>query len=93
MRLFFMFAALLVSTVTFAQEEFTIADVKNDIVLGPLAGNRDLAFGVKFILEEALQDEGRVVLSHAVRGRNEGRHTDSVRPPAHEHAATPGRTA
>ena len=58
MRLFFMFAALLASTIIFAQEEFTIADVKNDIVLGPLAGNRDLAFGVKFILEEALQDEG-----------------------------------
>ena len=53
-----MFAALLVSTLTFAQEEFTIGDVKNDIVLGPLAGNRDLAFGVKFILEEAIQDKG-----------------------------------
>ena len=58
MRLFFMFAALLVSTLTFAQEEYTIGDVKNDIVLGPLAGNRDLSFGVKFILEEAVQDEG-----------------------------------
>ena len=53
-----MFAALLVSTLTFAQEEYTIGDVKNDIVLGPLAGNRDLSFGVKFILEEAVQDEG-----------------------------------
>lgn len=58
MRLFFMFAALLVSTLTFAQEEYTIGDVQNDIVLGPLAGNRDLAFGVKFILEEVVQDEG-----------------------------------
>ena len=58
MRLFFMFAALLMSSLTFAQEEFTIGDVKNDIVLGPLAGNRDLAFGVKFILEEVVQDEG-----------------------------------
>ena len=58
MRLFFMFTALLMSTFSFAQQEFTIGDIKNDIVLGPLAGNRDLAFGVKFILEEVVQDEG-----------------------------------
>lgn len=58
MRLFFMFAALLMSTLSFAQSEVTIGQVTNKIVLGPFAGNRDLAFGVKNILEEVIQDEG-----------------------------------
>ena len=58
MRLFFMFAALLMSTFSFAQSEVTIGQVTNKIVLGPFAGNRDLAFGVKNILEEVIQDEG-----------------------------------
>jgi len=34
-----------------------IADVKNQIVSGDLAGNRNLEFGVSNILEEALQDQ------------------------------------
>lgn len=58
MRLFFMFAALIMSTFSFAQSEVTIGQVTNKIVLGPFAGNRDLAFGVKNILEEVIQDEG-----------------------------------
>lgn len=58
MRLFFMFAALLLSTFSSAQSEVTIGEVTNKIVLGPFAGNRDLAFGVKNILEEVIQDEG-----------------------------------
>jgi uncharacterized lipoprotein YajG len=53
-----MFAALLMSTFSFAQLEVTIGQVTNNIVLGPFAGNRDLAFGVKNILEEVIQDEG-----------------------------------
>ena len=53
-----MFAALLMSTFSFAQSEVTIGQVTNKIVLGPFAGNRDLAFGVKNILEEVIQDEG-----------------------------------
>lgn len=58
MKLFFMFGALLMSTLSFAQSEVTIGQVTNSIVLGPFAGNRDLAFGVKNILEEVIQDEG-----------------------------------
>lgn len=53
-----MFAALIMSTFSFAQSEVTIGQVTNKIVLGPFAGNRDLAFGVKNILEEVIQDEG-----------------------------------
>lgn len=43
---------------TSAQDFYTIADVKNEIVLGPLAGNRNITFGVKNILEEVIQDKG-----------------------------------
>lgn len=39
-------------------QELQIADVKNSIVIGELAGNRDLAFGVKNVLEEVVQDYG-----------------------------------
>lgn len=58
MRLFFMFGALLISTLSLAQSEIAIGDVTNKIVLGPFAGNRDLAFGVKNIVEEVIQDQG-----------------------------------
>ena len=58
MRNFFMFIALIMSISSYSQQLYSIGEVKNEIILGPLAGNRDLAFGVKFILEEVLQDEG-----------------------------------
>ena len=58
MRLFlFAFMAFMTINVS-AQDFYTIADVQNNIALGPLAGNRDIAFGVKNILEEVIQDKG-----------------------------------
>ncbi len=39
-------------------QEINIGKIENKIILGNLAGNRDLAFGVKNILEEVLQDVG-----------------------------------
>lgn len=39
-------------------QEIKIGNVTNEILLGPQAGNRDLAFGVKNVLEEAIQDYG-----------------------------------
>src|SRR6056300_1621130 len=39
-------------------QEIQIVDVKNSIVIGDLVGNRDLAFGVKNVLEEVIQDYG-----------------------------------
>jgi len=39
-------------------QEVNIGKVENQIVLGDLAGNRDLAFGVKNVLEEVVQDYG-----------------------------------
>lgn len=58
MRLFFMSVLLLFSCLNYGQELIKIGEVKNNIVMGPLAGNRDLAFGVKSILEEVIQDKG-----------------------------------
>ena len=56
---FFLYALIaLFSFQVYAQDYYTIADVQNNIALGPLAGNRDIAFGVKNILEEVIQDKG-----------------------------------
>lgn len=39
-------------------QELQIVNVENSIVIGNLAGNRDLSFGVKSVLEEVIQDYG-----------------------------------
>jgi hypothetical protein len=41
----------------YSQETIKIEEVTNNIVMGPFAGNRNLAFGVKNILEEIIQDK------------------------------------
>ena len=58
MKLFLCALMALLSFNITAQEYYTIADVTNEIALGPLAGNRSIAFGVKNILEEVIQDQG-----------------------------------
>ncbi|MDB4549307.1 YajG family lipoprotein [bacterium] len=58
MRFFLYVVLIFITTQTFAQKFYTIADVKNEIVLGPLAGNRSITFGVKNILEEVIQNKG-----------------------------------
>ena len=57
MRLTLVIWSLLFSFSLYGQE-LKIGDVKNSIVIGELAGNRDLAFGVKNVLEEVVQDYG-----------------------------------
>lgn len=57
---------LLVSTAAFAQD-ITIGSIKNNIEMGPLAGNRDLAFGVKNILEEVLQEKNLDLVPNSKR--------------------------
>ena len=42
----------------YSQGSIKIDEVKNNIVMGPQAGNRDLAFGVQNILEEVIQEKG-----------------------------------
>lgn len=55
---------ILVSSVSFSQE-VKIGPINNKIEMGPLSGNRDLAFGVKNILEEILQERGYELLPEA----------------------------
>lgn len=48
----FLFSFLVVS------QEVKIGDIENRIRVGELVGNRDLAFGVRNVLEEVVQDYG-----------------------------------
>lgn len=57
MRLLLFLLSLLFSYTVIGQE-LKIGDVKNSIVIGDLAGNRDLSFGVRNVLEEVIQDYG-----------------------------------
>mgnify|MGYP007016733652 CR=1 FL=1 len=56
MRLICFIFALMLGINVYSQETIHIQEVTNNIVMGPFAGNRDLAFGVKNILEEVIQD-------------------------------------
>lgn len=56
MRLICFIFALILGTNVYSQETIKIEEVTNNIVMGPFAGNRDLAFGVQNILEEVIQD-------------------------------------
>ena len=55
MRLIYLIA-LLMSVNLYSQQTIKVEQVANNIVMGPFAGNRDLAFGVQNILEEIIQD-------------------------------------
>lgn len=59
MKLLLFFLSFLLGFSMSGQDlEIKITEVKNSIVIGDLAGNRDLAFGVKNVLEEVIQDAG-----------------------------------
>jgi len=49
---------LVISNTLYAQDAIKIESVENKIIMGPQAGNKDLSFGVKNILEEIIQDNG-----------------------------------
>ena len=49
--------ALMLGINAYSQETIHIQEVTNNIVMGPFAGNRNLAFGVQNILEEIIQDK------------------------------------
>jgi len=57
MKLLLFLLSFLFSFSIFAQE-VNIGAVENKIILGDLAGNRDLTFGVQNVLEEVVQDAG-----------------------------------
>ena len=54
--LLFLLSFLLSFSIT--AQEIKIGSIDNKIILGDLAGNRDLAFGVQNVLEEVIQDAG-----------------------------------
>lgn len=51
-----LFALLICSSIY--SQDINIASIKNNIQIGALANNRELIFGVKNILEEAVQQKG-----------------------------------
>jgi uncharacterized lipoprotein YajG len=53
-----LFLLLILISLNVYSQEVKINAIHNKIELGPLAGNRDLSFGVSNILEEVLQDKG-----------------------------------
>ena len=58
MKPLFLLITLLFGIGTYSQETIKIDEVVNNVVMGPQAGNRDLAFGVQNILEEVIQEKG-----------------------------------
>jgi uncharacterized lipoprotein YajG len=59
MKLFISILFTLFSTSLFSQStKICIGDVVNSVKIGPLTGNKNLAFGIKNIAEEALLDKG-----------------------------------
>ena len=54
--LLFLLSFLLSFSIT--AQEIKIGSIDNKIILGDLAGNRDLSFGVQNVLEEVVQDAG-----------------------------------
>lgn len=57
---------LLIGSFSYAQG-ITIGSIKNNIQIGPLAGNRDLTFGIKNILDEVIQEKGYDLLPNSDR--------------------------
>ena len=57
--------ALFLGMNLYSQETIKVEEVTNNIVMGPFAGNRDLAFGVKNILEEVIQDRDYYLADNA----------------------------
>jgi uncharacterized lipoprotein YajG len=59
MRVFFLIMVMtLIGFSAKAQNKAALGTIVNNIKAGPLTGNKNLAFGVKNILQEALQDKG-----------------------------------
>lgn len=57
---------LLIGSFSYSQG-ITIGSIKNNIQIGPLAGNRDLAFGIKNILDEVIQEKGYDLIPNSDR--------------------------
>lgn len=59
MKAFFLImVTILIGVSSVAQNKAALGTIVNNIKAGPLTGNKNLAFGVKNVLQEALQDKG-----------------------------------
>ena len=58
MRLFLVVTFVLFCNFLLAQSSVYIGGVTNKVQIGPLTGNKNLAFGVKNVAEEAILDKG-----------------------------------
>ena len=56
--LFLIMVMILMGFSAKAQNKAALGTIVNNIKAGPLTGNKNLAFGVKNVLQEALQDKG-----------------------------------
>lgn len=56
--LFLIMVMMSVGVSSIAQSKAALGTIVNNIKAGPLTGNKNLAFGVKNVLQEALQDKG-----------------------------------
>ena len=56
--IFLIMVAILLGISVQAQTKASLGTVVNNIKTGPLTGNKNLAFGVKNVIQEALQDKG-----------------------------------
>ena len=56
--IFLIMVMIILSISGSAQNKAALGTVVNNIKAGPLTGNKNLAFGVKNVLQEALQDKG-----------------------------------
>jgi len=57
MRVFSIFTGLLLS-LSLQSQDIKIGEIRNKIMVGDLVGNRSITFGIKNVLEEAVQDQG-----------------------------------
>ena len=64
MKIFFSIILFLVCGLAQAQPiSVRVGAVTNKVKIGPLTGNKNLAFGVKNIVEEAIQDKGHYLVN------------------------------
>ena len=68
MKIKLLFLFLLMSVSSQAQTSFFISEVNNLVKIGKMAGNRNLAFGVKNILEEYLQENNYLINPESEQG-------------------------
>jgi uncharacterized lipoprotein YajG len=58
LRIILIMVMSLIGFSSIAQNKAALGNVVNNIKAGPLTGNKNLAFGIKNVVQEALQDKG-----------------------------------